>query len=206
MRKPHDQQKTLKLLTKSLDNRSMRLHSFYPGILLVVFLFLGMGMASLQAAEGFPDLGKKYRAASDEQGNLLIRKSEQYFEDRLYDLCILELSSFATIYPLHPRKWEAWALLSRAYRQKRDYRNAADVDLSIYLENPTSEYGNRAYLSAGRSFLKLGEVAMAKRIFTDLKKSSYFPEISREAEIELRQWGSLEEPISLGQNDDFLEK
>jgi TolA-binding protein len=193
-------QKTLKLLMQSLDNDTMR----HRLLFLLAFLLFGIFLGQNLSAENFPDLGSKYRKASMDQGSLVLRKAEQFFQDRFYDQCIQELNSFGIVYPSHPQKIQAWALMSQAFQKKREFRKAAEVDLAIFLENPTTEEGYLAYLSAGRSYLKVGETEFAKRIFSEIQDSSYFPEISQQANLELRQWKVL--GSSAGQNEDFFEK
>lgn len=177
-------QKTLKLLMESLDNQSMRHRIIYFLGLLISTLLLSQSLVG----EEFPDIGATYRKASIKQGSLILRKADQYFKDRYYDQCIQELNSFGLVHPNHPDKLQAWSLMSKAYQKKQNYRRSAEIDIQIFLENTTSREGYLAYLSAARSYIKLGETEFAKRILSEIKESSYFPDIAEEANLELRQW------------------
>jgi tetratricopeptide (TPR) repeat protein len=165
---------------------------------------MGLLLNQSLVAEEFPDLGSTYRNASIKQGSLILRKADQYFKDRYYDQCIQELNSFGLVHPNHPDKLVAWSLMSRAYQKKRDFRKSAEIELSIFLENPTSREGYLAYLSAARSYIKVGETEFAKRIFTEIQESSYFPDIAQEASLELRQWMVISG--DQGQKDKYKEK
>jgi outer membrane protein assembly factor BamD (BamD/ComL family) len=157
-------------------------HSYFWILLLAL-----SSQISVYAADGFPDIPKIYQSKIDEQGNLLIRKAENFFQDRLYENCIEELKTFALIYPFHPRLKDSWKLLSRAHQKQRDFDQAIHSEMAIYLEFPTHQEGYEAFLEAGRTHLKLGNWDMAERIFTEIMNQSYFPEIAREAELELKQ-------------------
>lgn len=151
-----------------------------------------------------PAMEKVYRAESDKQGDLVLRKAREFYQDRLYEQCLDALDTFSLVYPLHPKKVQAWELMGSAYRKLGRYQSSAEVDLAIYREYPTSEEGNRAYLRAGRAFVKIGDMEFAKRVFTELRESAFFPDISEEADWELRQWSVLSG--NFRQNEEFLEK
>ncbi|NCN10794.1 MAG: hypothetical protein GW938_13220 [Leptospira sp.] len=154
----------------------------------ITFLFLLVILPlSIHSAEGFPDLGKIYHEKSNEQGDFVLRKADNYYQDRNYSMCIEELKTFALIYPYHPNLKTSWKLLSLAYQKQREYELAIQAEMAIYLEYPTEKEGFDSFLEAGRSHLKQGNWDMAERIFQEIKSQSYFPEIAREAEIELKQ-------------------
>ncbi|MCC5815236.1 MAG: hypothetical protein JJT78_10800 [Leptospira sp.] len=158
---------------------------FGYGSLILISIVLQSSLLGNEAME------QKYREASIKQGDIKLNRAKEFYNDRMYDQCIQTVNTFALVYPFHPQKKEAWALLSSAYKKLGNYRKSADTDLSIYMEYPTDQDGNLAYLRAGRSYVKVGEMEMAKRIFTELRENSYFPEIAQEADLELRQWSVL---------------
>lgn len=155
--------------------------------------WIGLVLFAIHSGEihSNPVLAEKYRQASQKQGDLVLRKAQEFYNDRMYEQCIHELNSFSLVYPWHPKKMSAWSLMSLSYQKLGNYRSSADMDLAVYMEHPTSKEGNLAYLRAGRSFVKIGDFEMAKRVFTELRDSSFFPEIAQEADLELRQWSVL---------------
>ena len=68
--------------------------------------------------------------------------------------------------------------------------------MAIYLEYPTQKDGFESFLEAGRAHLKQGNWDMANRIFLEIVNQSYFPEIAREAEIELKQLKILRQMVA----------
>jgi pentatricopeptide repeat protein len=175
---------------QSIDNKIMRHRKIVLVLLVLLFPICNF------AAEGFPDLGKIYQEKSNEQGDFVLRKAENFFQDRNYTKCVEELKTFALIYPFHPRLKDSWKVLSRAYQKQREFELAIQAEMAIYLEFPTHKEGFDSFLEAGRSHLKQGDWDMAERIFDEIKKQSYFPEIAREAEIELKQMKILRQMMA----------
>ncbi|WCL49670.1 tetratricopeptide repeat protein [Leptospira sp. GIMC2001] len=170
-----------------------------------VIVFLGIVGTLLYSnsiiAEEFPDLYKSYSEGSNFQGDLVLRKAQNYYQDKFYEQCIQELKTFSLVYPNHPKKAAALRLLGEVHEKKRDYNLAIDAQMAIYLDNPSSKEGFIAFLSAGRSYLKMGEVAHARKVFQEILDDSFFPDINKEAEMELKQIKILSQEI--GQNQDF---
>lgn len=138
-----------------------------------------------------PNLEKTFMEESIRQGTILWNKSQEYCFDRLWQNCIESIRTFLYIYPFHPAQLQARDLLSQTFQKLGMIRESIEIDKNTYLENPTREEAQRALLRAGRNYVRIGDYDMAKKIFHDLREASFYSEIAREADLELRQWSVL---------------
>ena len=119
-------------------------------------------------------------------GSSLFRQAKNAYQKEDLKKTVSATQEFILLYPDHPEKMEALKLLSMSYKKAGLYEKSIAVDTEIYLENPATEEGIKAYLDAARGYFKIGEMAKAKYILEKIREQDYFSSLSEDAGLELK--------------------
>ena len=119
-------------------------------------------------------------------GTSLFRKARDSFNKNYLKNTVTTIREFLLLYPDHPDRMEAMKLLSQSYKKAGLYARAIKIDTEIYLENPATEDGIRSYLSAAKSYFKIGETGKARYILESIKGQDYISSLAEDADLELK--------------------
>ena len=119
-------------------------------------------------------------------GNSLYRKAKDQCQKEYYQKCAGILREFILVYSEHPEKNAAMELLSQVYKKNGMYSKSIGIDTGIYLENPGTEAGLKAYFQAAMSYIKIGEMVEARYILEKIQAQDISRNLADQAALELK--------------------
>lgn len=95
---------------------------------------------------------------------LKFETARYFFENRLFDKCLLELQEYLEIYSNGIYRKEAYLTIGEIYLKRFDYSRAAKAYLALYEEFSNTDEGIQGYFNAAICYEKMGNDKKAKEI------------------------------------------